>query len=260
MALLALARDFVAASLDFWFQHPTLLLFTTTSTLGFGIAWYLGRRDTTSHTITIINPPTMRSKPKPAVDTTSTEEGAWRRKMEEKIASLRQLVRKSISPLSKTLYRPKNDPDRETSFEGLVFDLRSMGFKDVETLLTLFVAEAKGVQDDRYLLLEHMVQLLSKLNPDKKLSRQITAGFINNLYNALPHPAQTTLDAKHQYRRADGSYNNILMPDIVSASTCLLRRLQIDNLMIGQGWDSVHQECKIHCLSKRCPSGSWGHF
>lgn len=215
MDFLATARDYaVGTSWRFFFEHR-LFLFSFI-TLGVGIAWYLGRQPTKSSTITIINSPTMAPKPKPALDTASTEEGAWRRKMEESIFDLRKLIRKSLSPLSKIPYRPKNDPGRDTSFEGLVSDLKSMGFKDVETLLTMFAAEAKGVQDDKKLLLENMIQLLSKLNPEEKMSRQLTAGLVNNLWNALPHPPLTTLDDKHKYRRADGSFNNILMPDIVS--------------------------------------------
>jgi len=224
MVSLVPTRDYVdAAFSNVFFHYRGWLSFTIIPAVG--IAWYLRRNRSPSPTITIIDPPTMRVTIKGVVDTSSTEEGVWRRKIQESSSNLRKLVRKSLSPLSKTPYRPKNDPDKETSFEGLVSDLKSMGFKDVETLLTMFVAEAEGVQDDKKLLLENMIRLLSKLNPEEKISRQLTGGFINNLYNALPHPALTTLDAKYKYRQADGSFNNLLVPDMVCLSPhrcCLL--------------------------------------
>lgn len=233
MSSLTLARDYATnALLKFSLQHLYLFLFTFT--LGVGTVWYLHRQRSPSPTRTIISSPAMRPKSKGIVDTTSTEEGAWRRKMEKSMSSLRQLLGKSLSALSKNPYRPKNGLDRGTSFEGLMWDLKSMGFKDVETLLTMFISEAKGVQDDNRFLLENMIQLLSKLNPNEKMSRQLTAGFVNNLWDALPHPPLTTLDAKHKYRQADGSFNNILMPDMVSFSSSTFGNLPLISFFQGK--------------------------
>lgn len=142
------------------------------------------------------------------VDTSSTEQGTWRKELEANLESAKQLISKSISPLSEAPYIPSNDPDKKT-MTSLLTDLSKIGFKDVETLLTLFSSEVKGQQDDSKLVLEHLVALLAKLNDNSKISTQLTGGFVSGLWNALPHPPMTSLGTKYKYRAADGSNNNI---------------------------------------------------
>jgi len=125
-------------------------------------------------------------------------------------------LRNPIGPLSFEVERPNNDMDDNTTFTGLVNDLKRMKFQDVETLLTLFVSKQKEVQNDKQLLLENMIQLLSRLDPTEKLSRQLTGGFVNTLWDERQHPNLSSLDSRYQYRTSDGSYNNVLMPDLVS--------------------------------------------
>src|SRR6187402_1092515 len=93
-----------------------------------------------------------------AVDTSSTEQGAWRKELEANLESVKQLISKSLSPISATPYVPTNDPDK-VQMASLLSDLRKLGFKDVETLLTLFNSEVKGQQDDSKLVLENLVAL-----------------------------------------------------------------------------------------------------
>lgn len=112
--------------------------------------------------------------------------------------------------------RPNNDPKAVATFGGLIRDLRTIRFRDVETLLTMFIAKQKGVQNDQKLLLERMIELLSKLMPDQGLSQKLTGGFVHTLWDERQHPNLTTLDERYRYRSADGSHNNILMPDLVS--------------------------------------------
>ena len=127
--------------------------------------------------------------------------------------------------------RPNNDPIGVTTFTGLLRDLKGMRYKDVGTLLTFFVSRQKGVQDDKQLLLERTIQLLSRFNPNEKLSRQRTGGFVNTLWDERQHPNLSNLDARYKYRSADGSYNNILMPDLVRRfSLKFLQPLSKDNL------------------------------
>jgi hypothetical protein len=47
----------------------------------------------------------------------------------------------------------------------------------------------------------------------------LTGAFINNLWNAIPHPPQTSLGTKYKYREADGSNNNIRSPELGMANT-----------------------------------------
>ncbi|KAK0117789.1 hypothetical protein ONS95_012115 [Cadophora gregata] len=155
---------------------------------------------------------------KTTVDTSSTEHGTWRKELEANLETARQLISKSFSPLSETPYVPSNDPDKKT-MTSLLTDLSKIGFKDVETLLTLFSSEVKGQQDDDKLILEHLVALLAKLNDNSKISTQLTGNFISGLWNALPHPPMTSLGTKYKYRAADGSHNNIHNPQLGAANT-----------------------------------------
>ncbi|CZT05989.1 related to Psi-producing oxygenase A [Rhynchosporium agropyri] len=155
---------------------------------------------------------------KQTVDTSSTEHGTWRKELEANLEAAKQVLSKSFSPLSETPYAPSNDPDKKT-MTSLLTDLSKIGFKDVETLLTLFSSEVKGKQDDSKLVLEHLVALLAKLNDNSKISMQLTEGFVGGLWNALPHPPMTSLGTKYKYRAADGSNNNIQNPQLGAANT-----------------------------------------
>ncbi|KAL2062890.1 hypothetical protein VTL71DRAFT_5962 [Oculimacula yallundae] len=155
---------------------------------------------------------------KSTVDTSSTEHGTWRKELEANLEAAKQVLSKSFSPLSETPYVPSNDPDKKT-MTSLLTDLSKIGFKDVETLLTLFSSEVKGEQDDSKLVLEHLVALLAKLNDNSKISMQLTGNFISGLWNALPHPPGTSLGTKYKYRAADGSHNNIHNPQLGAANT-----------------------------------------
>ncbi|KAH6707569.1 9,12-octadecadienoate 8-hydroperoxide 8R-isomerase [Leptodontidium sp. MPI-SDFR-AT-0119] len=155
---------------------------------------------------------------KTTVDTSSTEQGTWRKELEANLEAAKQLISKSISPISETPYVPSNDPDKKT-MTSLLADLSKIGFKDVETLLALFSSEVKGQQDDSKLVLEHLVALLAKLDDNSRISTQLTGGFISGLWNALPHPPMSSLGTKYKYRAADGSHNNIHNPQLGAANT-----------------------------------------
>ncbi|KAH6665675.1 putative fatty acid oxygenase PpoA [Halenospora varia] len=159
----------------------------------------------------------MASTTEKPVDTSSTEANPWRKEVEQSLQAAKQVISKSLSPLPELRVEPRNDNNQELT--GLLSDLRHLGFKDVETLLSLFNSEVKGVQDDNKFLLENLVQTLSKLSINSKVSHQLTAGFVNNLWNSLPHPPLTMLGEKYKYREADGSYNNIRCPQLGAANT-----------------------------------------
>lgn len=152
------------------------------------------------------------------VDTSSTMPGALRKEIESSLDAVKQLMGKSLSPIPTTPYVPVNDPDQK-KMASLLADLSKLGFKDVETLLKLFYSEVKGQQDDNKLILEGLVKVLSKLDDGSKLSNQLTNGFIDNLWNALPHPPMTSLGKEYKYRAADGSNNNIREPNLGAAGT-----------------------------------------
>lgn len=80
-------------------------------------------------------------------------------------------------------------------------------------------AAITGVVDDDKLLLERLVQLLYKLPPDSKELKQLSDGFINQLWSTLDHPPAQSLGEQYKYRKADGSYNNIHNPRLGAANT-----------------------------------------
>jgi linoleate 8R-lipoxygenase/9,12-octadecadienoate 8-hydroperoxide 8R-isomerase len=153
-----------------------------------------------------------------AVDTSSTEQNAWRKEIEASLKSVEQLIQKSNAPIPSNPYEPTNDPDKQ-KLTGLFQDLHKIGLDDLKTLLDLFSSEIKGYQDDDKFILERLVKLLSKLGPDSKLSNSLTGGFINNLWAALPHPPLSSLGKKYQYRDANGANNNIRIPDLGAANS-----------------------------------------
>lgn len=163
------------------------------------------------------HPPNMASNTAGAVDTSSTEPNSWRKDIESSLDSVKQLVSKSLGPIPQYPYVPGNDDN--TKLSGFISQLHNMGFKDVGTLLQLLNSEVKGVQDDNKFLLENLVSLLSRLDTNSQLSKQLTGAFINNLWNAIPHPPQTSLGTKYKYREADGSNNNIRNPELGMANT-----------------------------------------
>lgn len=166
----------------------------------------------------------MASGSSNSVDTSSTEHNQLRKEVEASLDSVKQLLSKSFSPLPTLRYTPANDDNQKMT--GLIPELHKLGFKDVEALLQLFSSEAKGVQDDNKFLLENLVGVLSKLDLNSKISKQLTSGFINNLWTALPHPPITSLGSKYKYREADGSQNNIRFPELGAANTPYARSAQ----------------------------------
>jgi hypothetical protein len=152
------------------------------------------------------------------VDTSSTMPGAWRKDIESSLESVKQLVGKSLAPIPPNPYVPTNDSDQK-KMTSVLADLAKLGFKDVETLLGLFYSEVKGQQDDNKFILEGLVKVLSKWDDGSKLSTKLTNGFIDNLWNALPHPPLTSLGKEYKYRTADGSHNNIREPNLGAANT-----------------------------------------
>ncbi|KUJ17681.1 heme peroxidase [Mollisia scopiformis] len=148
----------------------------------------------------------------------ASQSGTWRKEIETTLEAVKQLISRSVAPIPSTPYAPSNEPDQK-KMTSLLTDLRKIGFQDVETLLQLFNSQAKGSQDDNKFVLEHLVQLLAKLDDNSNIANQLTGGFINGLWNALPHPPLTGLGTKYQYREPDGSNNNIRFPDLGKAKT-----------------------------------------
>ncbi|GJE95217.1 linoleate dioxygenase-like and cytochrome P450 domain-containing protein [Phanerochaete sordida] len=79
--------------------------------------------------------------------------------------------------------------------------------------------------DDRKFLLEHLLTFLSRL-PAGPFSTALQNRVIALLYNDLPHPPATYVGARYAYRTADGSHNNVGVPDMGRAGTPYARSVQ----------------------------------
>ncbi|CAP60153.1 uncharacterized protein PODANS_1_4690, partial [Podospora anserina S mat+] len=109
----------------------------------------------------------------------------------------------------------KLEPEATPDIIGAI---KSLGFKDYETLLAFLNAAVQGAVDENELLLERLIQLLSKLPTISKERKQITDGLLTQLWNSLDHPPATSLGQEFRYRSADGSGNNINHPELGAAN------------------------------------------
>ncbi|KAF9466079.1 linoleate diol synthase [Collybia nuda] len=105
------------------------------------------------------------------------------------------------------------------------------GLSEVSTLPALLDAfrNAESV-DDRKFLLEHGITFVSRLNENDPLQSRIQSKaqdkIVQLLYNDLAHPAATSISSKYAWRTADGSHNNIDLPDMGKAGTPYSRSVQ----------------------------------
>ncbi|KAG2418203.1 hypothetical protein HFD88_001304 [Aspergillus terreus] len=138
---------------------------------------------------------------------------------ENTVRNIEELEQESQRPL------PKETGDgtyveEETSKSTLWQDLRRLGIQDVNTLASMIKTEATGQYiDDKTMLMEHIMQLVSKFPDGSKTRETLTNLFLNELWTSLPHPPLSYVGDKYAYRSADGSYNNPTLPWLGAANT-----------------------------------------
>lgn len=73
----------------------------------------------------------------------------------------------------------------------------------------MLVSKLKGEKlvDDKTMIMERVIQLVSNLPNDSKLRTELTNAFLTDLWYTLEHPPSAYVGDKFQYRQADGSYN-----------------------------------------------------
>jgi hypothetical protein len=73
----------------------------------------------------------------------------------------------------------------------------------------MVVAKIKGekIKDDKTMIMERVIQLVSNLPSNSKLRVELTNTFLGELWYSLEHPPSRYLGDKYQYRQADGSCN-----------------------------------------------------
>ncbi|KAF2969292.1 hypothetical protein GQX73_g4248 [Xylaria multiplex] len=108
---------------------------------------------------------------------------------------------------------------------GFKQDLKALSKKDLKTITTILKSKLKGEQliDDKTMIMEHTIQLVAGLPHGSRLRAELTNNFINELWNTLDHPPLLYMGDKHQYRQADGSWNNPMNPMLGAAGSTYSR-------------------------------------
>ncbi|CCL98613.1 uncharacterized protein FIBRA_00615 [Fibroporia radiculosa] len=93
----------------------------------------------------------------------------------------------------------------------------------VESLINL-LRHPNGI-DDRKMLLEHILVFLSN-HSTSAIGSKLQTLVVELLYDDLAHPPETYVGKEYSYRSADGSNNNISVPDLGKAGTPYARSVQ----------------------------------
>ncbi|KAJ6619469.1 linoleate diol synthase [Mycena sp. CBHHK59/15] len=83
----------------------------------------------------------------------------------------------------------------------------------------------KDAIDDRALALEHGLTFISRL-PEGNFATTLQNKAVELLYKDLSHPHSTNIGNGYAWRTADGSYNNVNMPEMGKAGTPYARSVQ----------------------------------
>ncbi|KAJ1305568.1 hypothetical protein OPQ81_000568 [Rhizoctonia solani] len=84
--------------------------------------------------------------------------------------------------------------------------------------------------DDRTGIFTQILSTIPKLPQDSELAKSLNDSVIKLLYETLPHPP-TSYVGKDRFRQADGSRNNMNMPDLGRAGTTYARNVQGQELL-----------------------------
>ncbi|KAF7356580.1 Heme peroxidase [Mycena venus] len=119
-----------------------------------------------------------------------------------------------------------------TSSPSKVFkDLRDQVKKGTDTVHTsalssiVDVIRHKDAIDDRTLALEHGITFISRL-PEGSLATDLQNKTVELFYNDLAHPNSTNIGNCYAWRSADGSNNNVNVPEMGKAGTPYARSVQ----------------------------------
>jgi hypothetical protein len=114
-------------------------------------------------------------------------------------------------------------------------DLKYIGWKDVKTVLELARSKLKGEQhtDDKTMIMERVIQLVAGLPDNSRLREELTNVFLNELWYTLDHPPLLYVGEKHQYRMADGSWNNPMNPMLGAAGSTYARTCRPSVIPLG---------------------------
>ncbi|KAJ5439701.1 Linoleate 10R-lipoxygenase [Penicillium daleae] len=109
---------------------------------------------------------------------------------------------------------------------GLFNDIKSLGFRDLNTVKDLIKTKATGeLIDDKTYLMERIIQLVADMPGHSKHRVDLTNQFLDELWDSLPHPPLSFMGDDYKYRSADGSNNNPTLPWLGAANTPYCRTI-----------------------------------
>lgn len=90
-----------------------------------------------------------------------------------------------------------------------------------------------GMVDDRKYQMESIIQLAASLPPGSDALNGLGNSFIKLLWDNLEHPPLSILGEPYKYRQADGSYNNVVFPQLGRAGQPYARTIKPMTLKQG---------------------------
>lgn len=94
---------------------------------------------------------------------------------------------------------------------------------DFKTLRDIVKAKLKREtqQDDKTMIMERTIQLVSMMPNKSKRQEILTNSFIDTLWNSLDHPPLLYMGDEYKYRQPDGSNNvrNLMFNNTIFLST-----------------------------------------
>ena len=158
-------------------------------------------------------------------DTPPEQHLGFRETVEEGFQSVAGVINACAAPL------PTKTGDgsyiANTKSTGVLDDLVHLRSGDIRTLVDL--AKAALTRDpinDKTYLTERLLKVASNLPINSKKGTALSNKFVQQLYDNLQHPPVAQLGDEHRYRAADGSFNNIMAPQLGAANTHYARSVR----------------------------------
>lgn len=74
--------------------------------------------------------------------------------------------------------------------------------------------------------MERVIQLTSRLPPSSKVRIALTTHQVDQLWDSLQHPPLSYLGSRFHFRQADGSYNNVMYPQLGASGSPYARSVK----------------------------------
>lgn len=152
--------------------------------------------------------------------------GASRQGVENAFERHRQTIQSAVQPLP--TQQGAGTYSENKKWGKLSSDLMTLRWADFKTLKHMAVAKIKGekITDDKTMIMEKVIQLVSNLPSNSKLRVELTNSFLSELWYTLEHPPSIYVGEEYQYRKADGSCNNIMFPQLGAAGNTYARSVR----------------------------------